>query len=312
MASWPSAARWLLRIPLYLAAVVTWIGLGAILISAVVFNSQTAYPGSLVAFPVVGAALIIAGGTAAPRFGAELLLGLAPCRWLGDLSYSLYLWHWPILIIAAEYSGKTSLTFLQNLPWLALALGISIVSYRFLENPVRHAKVLFRHRSASVLMGALLIAFSVVVATVFLQSQTGGAATPISSLKPASAAQLAKLVAAASQIQRVPHNLDPPLQRVGQDYGSPSGRCDPTTNQVEVPSCVFGDPNGTHTVVLYGDSHALMWFKAMNEIATAAHWRLVILGKGYCMANKYPPENQLGETSSSPSAKLGRTLLSSE
>ncbi len=222
------------------------------------------------------------------------MLGLSPCRWLGDLSYSLYLWHWPILIIAAEYSGKTGLTFSQNVPWLALALGISILSYRFLENPVRHAKVLFRHRSASVLMGAGLIALSVVVATVFLQSQTGGAATPTSSIKPATAAQLAKLVAAASQIQQVPHNLDPPLQSAGQDYGSPHGKCAPTTNQVTVPSCVFGDPNGTRTVVLYGDSHALMWFKAMDEVATAAHWRLVILGKGYCMANKYPPKVQLG------------------
>ncbi len=287
-------ARWLVRIPLHVAAAITWIGLGAILISAVVFNSQTAYPGSLVAFPVVGAALIIVGGTAAPRFGAELLLGLSPCRWLGDLSYSLYLWHWPILIIAAEYSDKTGLTFVQNLPWLALALGISIVSYRFLENPVRHAKILFRHRSASVVMGAVLIALSVVVATVFLQSQTSGAAIPTSRVKPATDAQLAKLVAASLQIQQVPHNLDPPLQSAEQDYGAPPGRCVPTTNQVKTPSCVFGDPNGTHTMVLYGDSHALMWFKAMNEIATAAQWRLVILGKGYCMANKYPPKKQLG------------------
>ncbi len=243
---------------------------------------------------MVGAALIIVGGTAAPRFGAELLLGLSPCRWLGDLSYSLYLWHWPILIIAAEHSSKTGLTFLQNLPWLAAALGISIASYRVLENPVRHAKILFRHRAASVLMGVGLIALSVVVATAYLQTQTSGAAVPPSKIKPATAAQIAKLVAAASQIQQVPHNLDPPLQIAEQDYGAPPARCVPTTNQVKEPSCVFGDPNGTRTMVLYGDSHALMWFKAMNEIATAAQWRLVILGKGYCMANKYPTKKQIG------------------
>ena len=55
-----------------------------------------------------------------------------------------------------------------------------------------------------------------------------------------------------------------------------------------MPKCVFGDPNGSHTMVLYSDSHALMWFRAMNEIAIRTHWRLVILGKDYCMANKYP------------------------
>ena len=43
-------------------------------------------------------------------------------------------------------------------------------------------------------------------------------------------------------------------------------------------------------MVLYGDSHALMWFDAMNDIAKAAHWKLVILGKGYCMWSKYPPD----------------------
>ncbi|MDR3647766.1 MAG: SGNH hydrolase domain-containing protein, partial [Acidimicrobiales bacterium] len=43
------------------------------------------------------------------------------------------------------------------------------------------------------------------------------------------------------------------------------------------------------TMVLYGDSHALMWFQAIDDIAKKAHWRFVILGKGYCMANTYPP-----------------------
>ena len=76
---------WLLKVPARAAALATWVGLGAILIAASAFTSQTAYPGSLVAIPVVGAALIIAGGMKAHAIGAEALLHLAPFRWLGRL-----------------------------------------------------------------------------------------------------------------------------------------------------------------------------------------------------------------------------------
>ena len=67
-----------------MAASATWVGLGAILVAAYAFNSQTAYPGSLVAIPVVGAALIIAGGMKAHATGAESLLHLGPSGGSGN------------------------------------------------------------------------------------------------------------------------------------------------------------------------------------------------------------------------------------
>ena len=289
-------AKWLLRVPTRIGATMTWVGLGAILVSALVFNSQTAYPGSLVAVPVVGAALIIAGGTSSSGLGAESILGLAPCGWLGNLSYSLYLWHWPILIIAAESKGKTSLTFLQSLPWLAVALVASIISYLIVENPIRHARFLSRRRWMSVAMGIALIAGTVTVATLTLSGQSQASVLRPNETVPAGTdGEIAKLVAASGRIQKLPANLRPSLQDAAGDWGAPQGRCQPVVSQVTVPKCVFGDPNGSHTMVLYGDSHALMWFRAMNAIALEAHWRLVLLGKGYCMANKYPPAKTSGE-----------------
>ena len=91
-------AGYLRRLPTAFAAVLTWLGLAGILGAALAFTNTTAYPGSWVALPVVATALVIAGGTAAPRRGAEALLSQSPFRWMGRWSYSLYLWHWPILV----------------------------------------------------------------------------------------------------------------------------------------------------------------------------------------------------------------------
>src|SRR5664280_3175580 len=135
------STTWLKHLPAQVAALLTWAGLAAIVYSAFAFDAQTAYPGSLVAVPVVGAALIIAAGVAVPRWGAESLLGTGPAQWLGKRSYSLYLWHWPILIIAAEQVGKTNLPVGVNLLLLLVALAASMVTYRVVENPVRHLKV---------------------------------------------------------------------------------------------------------------------------------------------------------------------------
>ena len=150
---------WLKRIPAQTAALFTWAGLAAIAVAAFTFTAQTPYPGSLVAIPVVGAALVIAGGLVAPRLGAEQLLRLGPFQWFGQRSYSLYLWHWPILIIAAQYAGH-SLSVADNLLWVLLALGLSIVSYFAVENPLRHWKFLSRSGIRSLCLGAILVGAS--------------------------------------------------------------------------------------------------------------------------------------------------------
>ncbi len=138
----------------------SWAGLAGIIGSAVVLNDATAFPGSAAALPVLATALVVAGGTVRPGGGAEVILGRAPCQWLGKLSYSLYLWHWPLLTIAAQ-SAMISLPLLTNLGWVALALALAFVTYHTIENPVRHATVLTTHRVTSLMLGMLLVLASV-------------------------------------------------------------------------------------------------------------------------------------------------------
>jgi peptidoglycan/LPS O-acetylase OafA/YrhL len=177
------------RLPPRIAALLSWIGLGAILLSAFAFSSTTPYPGWAVALPVVGTAMVIAGGIAKPAFGAENLLRLRPFQWIGLISYSLYLWHWPVLTIAAQHSRSGVLSVTDSLWWLLLSVGLSIATYLLIENPVRHGKLLLAKRWATLLLGAVLIASSVAVATIAIHLHEEGAlATPgLANLKTGSA-----------------------------------------------------------------------------------------------------------------------------
>lgn len=89
----------------------------------------------------------------------------------------------------------------------------------------------------------------------------------------------------------MPADLTPGLSWASTDWGGPYGRCWPGVGVSTVPSCVYGDLQGTHTLVLYGDSHAAMWLYAIAYVAKAAHWKVVALTKGDCPANLLPYEN---------------------
>jgi peptidoglycan/LPS O-acetylase OafA/YrhL len=294
------AAPWLLRVPQRLAAWASWLGLVAIALSALWFGAQTPYPGAWAAVPVLGAALVIAGGTPVPRVGTELLLRRPPFQWFGTLSYSLYLWHWPILILAAESVGRSSLPLAQSLLWVGVAVGASVLTYRFVENPIRHARVIARSRLGSIGLGGVLIAVTLLVASVAIATHDAGGTTEASTnpeLDPIlSAQQVHGLVAASSSIQSVPANISPPLSSAFFDRLIPSTwtGCEVTAVEITEPACTFGAPHGRRTMVIYGDSHAEMWTTALNDIAVADGWKLVTFVKPGCPAIDLPVSNPPG------------------
>ncbi len=153
-----STTPWLKRIPPSIAAVTTWLGGGAVLLSALVFSGISDYPGWRVAVPVLGTAMVIAGGVVVPRLGIEVVLSLTAFRWIGQRSYSLYLWHWPVLIVAAEM-GFTGMFWKVRLPCLVLTIVLAMLTYRFVENPIRHWRLPSRQ---SVWFGLLLAITTIV------------------------------------------------------------------------------------------------------------------------------------------------------
>lgn len=159
------AGQRLRRLPPSLAALISWLGLGAIAVASITLTSSSVYPGALVAIPVLGAGLVIAGGAAQPVWGVECLLRQRPFQLLGLISYSLYLWHWPILVIATQHRGSMTLPVWDNVLLLLGATLLATITYRVLENPVRHSSFLTRRRWASLVMGLCLIIGTLAVTT---------------------------------------------------------------------------------------------------------------------------------------------------
>ena len=136
------------RLPRMVAAVVGWVGLAMVVAALLVITRDTPFPGTWALLPTVGAALVLVAGPAAGSAGPVAVLGVRPLQWVGRLSYSLYLWHWPFIAVAAHLAG-VGRGGPASLPvhWGLLAVLVSVLpawlSFRYVEEPVRrHGRAL--------------------------------------------------------------------------------------------------------------------------------------------------------------------------
>jgi peptidoglycan/LPS O-acetylase OafA/YrhL len=168
----------LLRLPMPSRAAMGWAGLVCIAIAGATFSMSTLFPGYAALLPTVGAGLVITAGIAdqQPALGAGRFLAIAPMRYVGDRSYTFYLWHWPVLIIAAQYAGH-KLSVGVNLLLLTGAFALSVVTYGLFENPIR--------RMRSVRASALLWPASIGVVMVVAFQALGSINTTTSQLEAA-------------------------------------------------------------------------------------------------------------------------------
>jgi peptidoglycan/LPS O-acetylase OafA/YrhL len=283
------AAARLARTPSKIAAAMTWAGLAAILVAAVVFNSNTPFPGYHALLPVVGTALVIAGGTAAARGDARLLLGLAPFQRIGGLSYGWYLWHWPFLVIGPAALGLRG-TVKVNLALCGIGLIMAAITLYLVENPVRFHRAFKNRPGRAISLGVSLSAGAAVIALV-------AAGLPPSIPYGPPVADLAKAMASAPDAEaflkstlaggvppeRLPGNLSPSLTTVKDDKAIVyDDGCHVGYDAVKEPECAFGDLTSNKTVVLFGDSHAAHWFPALDRLAREKHWKLYSWTKASC------------------------------
>jgi peptidoglycan/LPS O-acetylase OafA/YrhL len=307
-----TAGQWR-RVPPRAAAITGWAGLALILLACTLLSATTLYPGTAALLPTLGAALVIGAGCAAPSQGCGQVLGLSPMRAIGRVSYSWYLWHWPVLVLTPALLGHP-----VGLPGrLAAALfsgALAVLTLRFIENPLRFAARVRRSALASLALGGAATVVAVAVGVALLSwvpvpVGRGPAATPltIAAAPPPTGsnigaydaavqqafAQVQAAVAASVDLKAVPSNLNPPVAAAAAEQGGPmsiSG-CLRTNLQAGQPECATGDTASPTTVALVGDSHAAMWNPAFEQIATQRHWRLETMSKMNCPSMNLPVSN---------------------
>lgn len=279
------------RLDRRLATALTWIGVGLIGFAAMTFNGSTPYPGTAALLPVAGAVAIIGAGVAATRrWGAEALLGVAPAQRVGSWSYSWYLWHWPILILAPALLGHP-LSELEALTMVVLSLVVAVICFFLIERPIRRMQFVVRRPALGLAAGTALVGTTLgaiaLSGPVFASLSLGPpvASPALAAHHTLTASQLAADLREGVRTKRVPSNLTPPLTEASKAVSLiVSNGCSLQDAGTRSKPCVYGD-TGSHTsVVLFGDSHAAAWFPALNTISKLQHWRLVDLTKAGCPA----------------------------
>jgi peptidoglycan/LPS O-acetylase OafA/YrhL len=267
--------------------IASWVGLGAIATAAVTYSAVTPFPGYHALVPVLGTALVLAGGATGSRWGARRVLDTRPMRWFGDISYSLYLWHWPFLLLPESYLAR-KLTLVECGVATGAATVAAWLSYRYVEIPVRRSGRLAARRARSLLLwpAAVTVVWIAVLVGGMQLGSPPGATTAVgdSALRGGDAAvgAVGDAVRRVRAHERLPDVLRPSLSKLDADVSRLPAGCGVERDDPAVSTCVLGDPAAARTMVLFGDSHVIMWRQPLEEFAKARGWRIVAVQKASC------------------------------
>ncbi|MBZ9672413.1 acyltransferase family protein [Mesorhizobium sp. ES1-3] len=282
LATFAAPALW--RHQSWLRAAQGWLGLALIALAYLALSEDLPFPGWYALLPVAGTVLVLLSGAgrqgdapAGTRWQAlapAAMLSLAPLQWVGTLSYSLYLWHWPIIVYAGML--EPDLGVVQRIGCAVLALALSAATYRLIENPARRGD------------------WPAAVARAF---NTGPGAKPPRlfpglALAPALVLTAAGVAAAYANAHLATRNIDPTQRDIEEAAEQPSiaravdKSCLLDFHTVKPKPCTFGPADAAHTIVLFGDSHADHWSTPLVEAAKRNDTKVVTYLKSSCRASR--------------------------
>lgn len=225
-----------------------------LIIAVNLFNESTPFPGTAALVPVLSTALLIATRNSWPKF-TEKVVNNRATQYFGDVSYSLYLWHWPVLVLPILIWNR-ELRLYEILVLLLATLVLSHLTFTYIENPLRYSP----WNPKRSLRLATTLTISAVLLGIGIHSSYSNTIN-INDSKYS-----------LDEIRAKPqNNLD---------------GCHLHVYSTVSPICEYGDIHSSQTVVLYGDSHAAQWLPALDEIGKRRHIKIVSLTKSSCPSSE--------------------------
>lgn len=292
----PATRRWVQHRPAAsnAVAITGWV---LIVATAALYTDRTPFPGWQAALPVIGSALVISAHSQMRWYR------LPGVQWLGDVSYGVYLWHWPLIVIAPVALGKVTGSpergHVDSLLIVIATLALAGLTKVYVEDRFR-TPTWSRRVVPSLAAGAVGMAVVVTLATslvVTVQQQQRDDARAVELALAGNAPCFG--AAALEQAGSCPPSDRPlvPSPVLAAEDRSPAYDKRPNGNDCmsdgfafPLLTCHFGDPKGDVEVALVGNSHAAHWLPALQQIAKARHWRITTYLAMSCTAADLPQE----------------------
>ena len=269
-----------------------WAGLAAMISCGLVLTVDRSFPGFIALWPTLAAAAIIAAGQSGSRFGVDRILCSKPLVALGDNSYALYLWHWPVLVLALAGTGIEKPNLVQGLAVVAVSVVLAVLTTRFVEKPLRewHWPEL-RRRTALVAIAVAVVTAAVPLAGIQIQQHLESEAV----LAQAPKNNPGALALTPGFVDQADANavLLPTPQTLPQDWASLPNSCSgdlQPQDPVLQKDCFQNNQSdtGAKKVLVIGDSHAQQWLGSIAPLSDEKGWRLYAMLKGACKPNIAP------------------------
>ncbi|SDO15198.1 Peptidoglycan/LPS O-acetylase OafA/YrhL, contains acyltransferase and SGNH-hydrolase domains [Klenkia soli] len=266
--------------------VLRWAGITAVLAAAVALSSASPFPGWLAAIPVLGTAAVIAAGDGGRRDPLLRVAGWGPVQFVGSTSYSMYLWHWPLIVVVPVALGRP-MAWTDKIVLFVVALGLAWATKVWVEDRgQRWSFVAVRPRRTFAVTAA---AMAVVAGLAVVQLQWLDQRTAVAAAQVASAEGDPCFGAGALDPARTcTAPFGPPISTTLPEEERPwfsDDACDvDRTGPIEIARCRWGTTEPTRRVVLVGDSHAEMWRGAIHALAERENWELDEILLGGCPA----------------------------
>jgi peptidoglycan/LPS O-acetylase OafA/YrhL len=253
-----------------------WAGLVAILVSSFRFSSATPFPGWVALFPVLGACILLAapGGTSA--FAPRWWLSRKPLTFLGDISYGIYLWHWPVIVLARDVLGEEP-GLAAKFILIAGVVGLATASKKYVEDPWRHGRIIASTRRAMIfaVAGTAIVAVAAFAVMPRVDASAQNTVSRQASEPCFGPGALVNGARCASTLRDSKPDPGPEFI-VAENLKAAYPGCQSLTVGRVVLSCGLGADEGVaeRTVAVVGDSHATQWFSAMDQLGKTRNWHI--------------------------------------